>query len=305
MRRATWVGLVLLAAACAAGPEWRDDLTQVLVESRGRGQDLAVWFALPGLDRSDAMRGVLDEPAVLAALGEGDFAAVVCDGRERARLYGEWVGYGEGFGLAVLDANGRCYAARPGPQDAAELAAFLRQCTAARRDLASLRSMVAQPTIAPMDQHMLGCRLLELGCVAAAEPLLLDAALASVTDARHRLARLYATKGNLDAARRWLRDVPWTPPARVSEGYVRFKERRWTDAVAALEAALAEPDERLGTDRQRALLYLGKALHEAGQDERAVPLLEALAREGTGSTFEAAAVHALGHVRGTAAPHGH
>jgi uncharacterized protein HemY len=103
------------------------------------------------------------------------------------------------------------------------------------------------------------------------------------------------------AARRWLRDAPKTPSALVTEGYVLFKERRHADAAAVLERALATNE--LGEERQRALLYLGKALHESRQDDRAMPLLEALAREGTGSTFEAAARHTLGHVRSP--DHGH
>jgi hypothetical protein len=71
--------------------------------------------------------------------------------------------------------------------------------------------------------------------------------------------------------------------------------------VAVFEQALAT--NSLGVDRQRALLYLGKALHENKQDERAIPLLEALAAEGTGSTFEAGALHTLGHLKNP--QHGH
>jgi tetratricopeptide (TPR) repeat protein len=249
------------------------------------------------------MQGSLGEPVVLAALRDGAFVAVTCDGHARARIYGEWVGGGEGMGIAVLDGEGRCYAARPGPQDPPELAAFLRQCAAARGELAALRSRVAQPAITPPDQHALGCLLLDLGCRKQAEPLLLDAAMAGVADGRHRLARLYALDGNVTAARRWLREAPKTPVAQVTEGYVLFKERRHQESVAAFDAALASGD--LGADRQRALLYLGKALHEDKQDERAVPLLEALAAEGTGSTFEAAAAHTLGHIRDPQSGHAH
>jgi len=298
-RRAAW--LLALLAACAAAPAWRGDLQGALTDARAAGRDLVVFFALPGRDASDRMQGSLGDPAVLAALAAGDFAAVTCDGQQRARLFDQWIGGGEGMGIAVLDGEGRCYAARPGPQDPPELAAFLRRCVAARPDLATLRDMLAHPATAPLDQHQLGCLLLELGCRKQAEPLLLDAAMAGVADARHRLARLHALDGNVTAARRWLRDAPRTPVAQVTEGYVLFKERRHADAVAVFDAALAAGD--LGADRQRALLYLGKALHEAGLDGRAVPLLEALAAEGTGSTFEAAAWHTLGHLRD--AGHGH
>lgn len=87
----------------------------------------------------------------------------------------------------------------------------------------------------------------------------------------------------------------------ATEGYVLFKERRHAEAVAVFEEALATG--RLGPERQRATLYLGKSLHEGRQDERAVPILERLSAEGTGSTFEAAARHTLGHIYNP--DHGH
>ena len=48
-----------------------------------------------------------------------------------------------------------------------------------------------------------------------------------------------------------------------------------------------------------------KSLHEDKQDEAAIPLLEALAAEGTGSTFEAAARHTLGHIYNPDGGHSH
>ena len=96
---------------------------------------------------------------------------------------------------------------------------------------------------------------------------------------------------------------PRTGPALVSEGYVLFKERRHREAAAVLEQALAAGG--LGDERQRAVLYLGKALHEDQQDARAKPLLAALAAEGTGSTFEAAARHTLAHIADPQHGHSH
>jgi tetratricopeptide (TPR) repeat protein len=204
------------------------------------------------------------------------------------------------MGIAVLDGAGQVYAARPGPQDPPELAAFLRQCAAARVELAALRAAAAaRPD--PHDQYRLGCLLLQLGCRTECELLLREAALAGIVDARHHLARLFALDGHVTQARQWLVGAPRTPAAQVTEGYVLFKERRHEAAVAVFEAALQTGE--LGEDRQRALLYLGKALHENKQDDRAVPLLQALAAEGTGSTFEAGAGHTLGHILNP--QHGH
>lgn len=295
--------LLLLAAGACAAPAiaWQDDLTAALAAARAAGQDVVVFFALPGRDASDRMQRELGAAEVAAALRAGGFAAAIADGVQRQQLFAAWIGGSEGMGIAVLDAGGQCYAARPGPQDSAELAAFVRQCAAARAPLAAARGDLAAGGT-PIQQHRLGCLYLQLGCRVQAEPLLLDAAIAGVADARHRLARLYALDGHVQKARRWLANAPRTPAARVTEGYVLFKERRHAEAIAVFEQALRED---LGEDRQRALLYLGKALHEQRQDDRAVPLLEALAAEGTGSTFEAAARHALGHLRDPQHGHSH
>ena len=91
--------------------------------------------------------------------------------------------------------------------------------------------------------------------------------------------------------------------AQVTEGYVLFKERRNAEAAVVLQTAL--DGNSLGDERQRALLFLGKALHEDKQDTRAVPILEALSAEGTGRTFEAAARHTLAHIRDPQHGHSH
>lgn len=293
----------VLTAGCAATPRWQDDLTAALAAARQSQQDLVVFFALAGRDASDRMQASLADPAIAAALRDGGFLAVVCDGSARAKLYEQWVSGGEGMGIAVLDGAGKVYAARPGPQDPPELAAFLDLCAASRQPLAAARAAAASASAGPNEKHALGCLLLQLGCRVECEALLLEAATAGVADARHRLARLYALDGNVTQARRWLQHAPKTPEAQVTEGYVLFKERKHKEAAAVFEAALHTG--RLGADRQRAMLYFGKALHEDKQDERATLVLQALSREGTGSTFEAAALHSLGHMQSPEPGHTH
>jgi hypothetical protein len=293
-------GLLVLLSGCAA-PEWQRDMQSALSTSRRSAQDLVVYFALPGHDASDFMESRLAHPMVLDAIAAGDFVAVIADGIERKRMYAEWIGGNEGMGMCVLDGQGYCYAARPGPQDPEQVAAFLNLCVSKRAELAVLRGMLRQPVVGPMDQHELGCLLLELGCRVHAEPLLTSAAVVGVAESRLRLAHLFALDGNLTAARRWLKAAPKTPAAKFIEGYVLFKERRYADAVKALEAAVAT--KKLGADRQNTLLYLGKSLHQDKRDEQAIPILEALAAEATGSTFEAAATHTLGHIYNP--DHGH
>ncbi|MCA8976682.1 MAG: hypothetical protein KDC98_18315 [Planctomycetes bacterium] len=293
MTRAAALAALVGLAACAT-PRWQDELLPALSDARAAGREVVVFFALAGRDASDRMQGWLDDPRVLAALGRGGFAAVTCDGFENKRLYQGWVGFGEGMGIAVLDGEGRVYATRPGPQDPPELAAYLDLCAASRAELRRLRAAAAAATADPNDKHRLGVLLLRLGNRVEAEPLLLDAALAGVTAARHHVARLYALEGSLEKAWHWLRHVPRTPAAETTRGYLLYKERRHEEAAQVLEAALQVGE--LGDDRQRALLFLGKALHEARRDDRAGPLLRALANENTGSTFEAAALHTLAHI---------
>ncbi|MCR9244082.1 MAG: hypothetical protein NXI31_03565 [bacterium] len=300
------VALLAAVAAwsgCAAAPRWQEDVLGALSASRAIGQDLVVYFALDGRDASDRMKSRLADPLVMQALVRGGFAAVVVDGFARKNLYEEWVGGGEGMGIAVLDGRGEVYAARPGPQDPEELAAFLELCAGKREALAAARAALVASGDGAAEKHRLGVLLLDLGCRKKCESLLLDAALAGVDDARHRVARLYALDGNVIAARRWLQHVRPSPAARLTEGYVLYKERRYSDSARVLEPLVEE--EELGPDRQRAWLYYGKALHYAQRDKEAVPVLEALANAGTGSTFEAAALHMLVHIRDPQHGHSH
>ncbi|MCB9877069.1 MAG: hypothetical protein H6835_05650 [Planctomycetes bacterium] len=291
------LGAVSTLGACAAAPEWQRQLLPALSAARDDGRELVVYFALPGRDASDRMQASLTDPRVLDALGDGGFDAVIADATAEnvRRLYGEWVGFGEGMGVAVVDAAGRCYATRPGPQDPPELAAWLRKCAASRAALAALRAKAGDAEARPRDLHAFGALLLELGCRNVAEPLLTEAALGGAVEACHELARSFALGGNVTQARRWLKPAPDTPRKLVTEGYVLFKERRHGDAVKVLERALQQPAQ-LGADRQRALLFLGKALHEERRDDEARRVLEGLIAEGTDSTFEAAARHTLGHM---------
>lgn len=297
-----WLLLACMLPACRSLPQWQQDLPAALSATRQRSQELVVYFALPGRVASDRMQQGLQDAKVLDALAHGGFAAVVADGSERARLYADWIGGSEGMGIAVLDAAGAVYAARPGPQDPPELAAFLRRCAALRQPLAAARAQLAARGNAA-DQLALGTLLLELGCRTAAEPLLLAAAVGGELAARHRLARLYALDGHVVAARRWQPRAPDQPEALVTEGYLLFKERRHAESAVVFERALARGG--LGEDRQRALLYLAKARHENGEDAVAVPLLEALVAENTGSVFEAAALHSLQHLRDPQHGHAH
>ena len=300
-KRSLVAGALAVLTGCAAAPEWQRDMQATLSSSRSSGQDLVVFFSLPGHDASAFMESRLHDPVVLNALAAGDFVAVIADGIERKRLYGEWIGGSEGMGMCVLDGQGYCYAARPGPQDPEQVAAFLNLCVSKRAELAVLRGKLQEEEVGPRDECALGCLLLELGCRVHSEPLLINAAVSGVAEARSRLAHLYALDGNLTAARRWLKTAPKTPTAKLTEGYVLFKERRYDEAAKVLQAALAT--NKLGAERQHALLYLGKSLHSGKRDEQAIPILEALAAEGTGSTFEAAATHTLGHIYNP--DHGH
>lgn len=286
--------LAVLVGCAAVPPAWPADVAATLATARAAGSDVVVYFALPGRDQSDRMdREVLRSPVVLAALRRAQFHSLWLDGFTYHKLYAQWVGAGEGMGVVVLDGTGRPFAARPGPQDAGELAAFLDQVAAARAPVAAARQ---NAELAPSDghaQYRLGVLLLELGCRVGTEELLVTAAQRGVLDAHHRLARLFALDGRVDRARQWLRTAVPSPARTVTEGYVLFKERRHRDAVHAFETALQAGVD--GSERLRARLYLGKALHEAGSDDDARAVLVQLQQDAAGTTFAAAAQHTLSH----------
>lgn len=287
--------LLLLTGCAAAPPAWTHDSIAAFAQAKAAHADCVVYFALPGRELSEQMERVaLPDAEVQQALREGGFHSLWIDGLQQSRMYRDWIGSGEGMGVCVVDASGRLYAARPGPQDPAELAAYLRLCAARRDDiLAARRDLERRPDDGKL-QLQLATRLLELGCRRETEELLIKAAMAGQLEARHLLGRLAALEGRLQEAHRWLVGVPETPGARVTKGYLLYKERRHAEAVDALATALQGD---LGDERQRALLFYGKALHEAGRDPEATAVLQALRQERTGSTFEAAAGHTLAHMQ--------
>ncbi|MEQ1631121.1 MAG: hypothetical protein ABL997_02030 [Planctomycetota bacterium] len=303
MRRSSLCFLLLAFAACSsANVGWSTDATGTLRSARAAGRDVAVFFHLKGREQSDRMVAVaLSDREVERALADGDFAALQLDGFAHQRLYGTWIGGGEGMGLCVLDGSGRVYASRPGPQDPPEVAAFLRRCAAEREALAKLRSDHALLPEDGKTNLALGSLLLELGCRVDSEPMLLLAAQRGELEAHHRLARLFALDGMCQRARQWLRTAPPSPQADVTLGYVLFKERRYSESAAVLVGPAARRD--LGDDGLRARLYLGKSLHECGRDQEARALFESLLGEAKGTTFGAAAAHSLTHLDDT--NHGH
>ena len=286
----------LLALGCATPhPAWRPDLMASSSVSRRNGDDLVVFFALPGREQSDRMeRECLPAPEVQAALQRHAFVSARIDGFEQQRMYAEWVGGGEGMGLCVLDAEGRPYAARPGPLDAPEVAAMLDLCAGKRALVLDLRRRHAASRLDSRVCHELGCVLLELGCRVGAEPLLMQAAQGGELDAHHRLARLHALDGHIVRARQWLRTALPSPAADVTLGYVLFKERRYLEAAQTLVGPAR--DATLGDDALRARLYLGKSLHESGDDVSARDILTRLSHDAKGTTFGAAADHSLSHL---------
>ncbi len=290
----------LLLASCATRPVWWVHVGGELPDPQGG--ELAVYFALPGRELSDRMeQDSLGDPAVLDALRAGGFRSLRLDGFAHAHRYARWVGSGEGMGLVVLDAEGRVRAARPGPQDPPELAAWLTFVAARRGEVADARAALAA---APDDGGRalaLGRLLLELGCRKETEVLLRQAATAGVADAVHRLARLYALEGRLERAREWLAKAPPSPAADVTAGYLLYKERRHAEAAQRLAAAIAAGG--LGDELPRARLFLGKALHESGRDAEATAVLLTLVRDAAGTTFAGAAQHTLHHI--TDPDHGH
>lgn len=308
-RRSVWRATIACAwlalAGCAVVPPpapWQGDVTATLAAAQAAGADTVVYFALPGRDLSDRMeQNSLPSAPVVDALQRGGYWSARVDGFAHAARYDEWVSFGEGMGLCVIDAEGRCYAARPGPQDPPELAAWLQLVAAQRSKVAAARARVASAPRDPAANYELGGLWLELGYRKETEAVLRIAADGGIADAWQRLARLAVLGGQLEQARGYLAKAPDTAATAFTLGYLRYKERRHADAARILQAALQRPD--IGDDRQRIQLFLGKALHESGAEADATRVLQSLIAEGTGSTFEGAARHTLQHIQSP--DHGH
>jgi tetratricopeptide (TPR) repeat protein len=296
---------LLALASCAIAPPpapWQQDPGRTLQAAQAAGADTVFYFALPGRDLSDRMeQNSLRSDSVLAALERGGFWSARIDGFAQAQRYDQWVGGGEGMGVCVLDAEGHCYAARPGPQDPPELAAWLALVAKQRSEVAAARAAVAASPRDPAANYHLGGLWLELGYRKDTEAVLRVAAEGGIADAWQRLARLAVLGGQLEQARTFLAKSPDTAATAFTWGYLRYKERRHAEAARILRAALQRPD--LGADRQRVQLFLGKALHEAGAEAEATRVLQSLIAEGTGSTLEGAARHTLQHIQSP--DHGH
>ena len=297
--------MTCLLAACSVPEPWAVDAAATLDSARSQGEAVVIFFALPGRHLSDEMeRESLGAPEVLDALREQGFYSLRLDGFARQRLYDRYIGGGEGMGVCVLDEQGRVFAARPGPQDPPELAAYLRLVGSQRGAIEVARAELMRAPRDPEASYALGVLLLQLGCRVGTDELLIVAAQGGVMDAHHRLARLFALDGRLTQARQWLRTAHPTPAATVTEGYVLYKERRHRESAELLGATI-EQGGLSRDDELRAQLFYGKALHQAGADERATQILRALVAGAAGTTYAGAALHTLDHIQNPNHGHSH
>lgn len=308
MHAMRWMPIASLAllGACELPPKpWSPDVDGVVASARADGLETVVFLALPGRELSDRMeREVLRSSAIELALDAGRFRTARVDAFARQDLYAAWVGSGEGMGLAVLDGSGRCHAARPGPQDAPELEAFLRLCVSRRQALVVAQGLLDARPDDPDAMIRLAEIFLELGARVRAEPLLLAAAEQRPQRVAPLMALLHGQDGRLQAARKWLERAPAGAQRDVIDGYLCFKERRHAEAIALFRGALAQgglPDR----EQQRARLYLGKSLQETGQTAEALTVLRSLLAEARGTVFAGAAEHTIEHIKNPGQGHSH
>lgn len=305
MRWVLSASLVMLGACELPPKPWSPDVDAVVASGRPDERETVVFLALPGRELSDRMeKEVLKNSAVELALDAGRFRTARVDAFARQDLYAAWVGSGEGMGIAVLDTAGRCYGARPGPQDPPELEAFLRLCASRRQPLVVAQGLLDARPEDPDAMIRLAEIFLELGARVRAEPLLLAAAEQRPLRVAPLMSLLHGQDGRLQAARKWLEQAPAGPQRDVIDGYLCFKERRHEEAITLLRGALAQGGlpER---EQLRARLYLGKALQESGQPAEALAVLRSLLAEARGTVFAGAAEHTIEHIKNPNQGHTH
>ncbi len=131
----------------------------------------------------------------------------------------------------------------------------------------------------------------------------LDASIELADDALWWQGRLLEQVGRVDEAEESYRRLvsefagsKWAAEARIREGLVYYDDGRFGGA-AEVFAAIAEDSQ--GEERQRALLWQGKALAEAGDEEAAEVIWESLRQEAQADYYGLRAGVLLGRARGS------
>lgn len=324
-----WVWLITELAGSTFAAQgkinWKTDYEAAHAQARRDGKLLVAYFWLEGRPLHRAMEEeTFSHPEVLKLLTE-KFVSVELAISSRPEIYERTIGGRGGLGTCVLDGSGDVVSMLPRYADAPEFLSFLKKAQqgypglkAARvaagkrpNDLGALQKLaeIYQALDSPRRAEECFAKLIQLGSI---RERMSGDVKKYVACGHERLARFRALRGkNLEAKQHILEyrklDHPnqygWLDRILLTEALVAWIERRLGDSIQILEGALREYPE--SQERDQMLLALGVDRHEAGDDARAMRVLEKMIQEHPLSPRLALAKEQIAHIKNPPPDHAH
>lgn len=289
--------MILLLALQAA---WTRDVDAALAEAKRSDKLVVLHFQLAGRPLCKQMS---EETFVDVEVGRRlkSFVAVFVDMEARPELFDATVGGKGALGTAVVDAALDPVSVLPGYAAASD---FLRFLDRAEKGYPALKA--ARGTATPL---ALGDLYRDLQSPRRAEACWGEGASKGDALCHERLARALVLRGkNLDARRHLEAFRASTPAAGLdraafTEGLILTLERKHAEAVRVLDQALAA--HPASPEGDQILLSLGYVRHMAGEDAKAIGILESLPKRFPASPWVAEAKLRIEHIKNPPPDHEH
>jgi tetratricopeptide (TPR) repeat protein len=276
---------------------WEKDVEAALAEAKRSGRLLLLHFQLAGRPACKRMsEETFADPDVARRLTS--FHAVLLDMAARPELFERVVGGKGAIGTAVVDATLDPVSVLPGfaePRD------FLRFLDVAEKGYPRLK--------AAGGPRELGDVYRDLQSPRRAEACWREGVEKGDLACHERLARALVRRGRNLEARTHLEAFRTSGPAagldraRLTEGLILALERRHAEAARVLEEALKSHPASDEADQMT--LALGFVLHDGGDDQRALEVLEGLVKRFPGSPWTSDARQRIEHIRNPQPDHQH
>jgi len=312
MVRLALAALLLVLQACGGDAlRLASSYADAVAAARVRQTQVVVHFRLPGRPVSDATDAALP-PNLLLRVAPDVVHVRVDAAREPAlyvRLCGGTPRHGPGLATCIVEptCDDEAVAVRLGYVDAEGLQHLLAEAASLR---AELRRDAAESDASAKRWLIVADHFARCGRRDRARAGYLAAFAAADAELRResagRLARLAVEDGDLAATRTWLVQAGDDAHVGFTRAMLHVAARQARQALPVLRA-LASGGEGSGSSsgvpRERVLLLLARAHHEAGDDPAALHTLALVEASGAAPEVVAEAARTAAHVR--AGDHGH